>query len=156
MVSITGNAIGGGVAVSLNGTERVITQNGSAAFGNLSRGACPIMMLSQHLPKHVGLAAASESRRRKKTIISHLRRRTKSFQVFSSLLTFAKGISSLRLDIYLTDSTFSAAAVLKAMATEALLSTCQAGMASRIATDIRSVLKTNLTFKDFKDFKDFI
>jgi len=58
VVAITGNAIGGGVAVSLNGTERVIAQNGSAAFGNISRGACPIMMLSKHLPQHVGLTAA--------------------------------------------------------------------------------------------------
>ncbi|CAE7200277.1 echA12, partial [Symbiodinium sp. CCMP2456] len=58
VVAITGNAIGGGVAVSLNCTERVITQNGSAAFGNLSRGACPIMFLSKHLPQHVGLTAA--------------------------------------------------------------------------------------------------
>ena len=63
VVAITGNAIGGGVAVSLgqkspirvvtesspschplvrrslNATERVIAQNGSAAFGNISRGA---------------------------------------------------------------------------------------------------------------------
>eukprot|EP00913_Durusdinium_trenchii_P031387 g29387.t1 len=61
VVAITGNAIGG--------------------------GACPIMMLSKHLPQHVGLTAA--------------------------------------IDIYLTDSTFSANAVQKA------------GMVSRIASDIR-------------------
>ncbi|CAK9050683.1 unnamed protein product [Durusdinium trenchii] len=94
VVAITGNAIGGGVAVSLNGTERVIAQNGSAAFGNLSRGACPIMMLSKHLPQHVGLTAA--------------------------------------IDIYLTDSTFSANAVQKA------------GMVSRIASDIRTTKATAL------------
>lgn len=94
VVAITGNAIGGGVAVSLNGTERVIAQNGSAAFGNLSRGACPIMMLSKHLPQHVGLTAA--------------------------------------IDIYLTDSTFSANAVQKA------------GMVSRISADIRSTKATAL------------
>ncbi|CAJ1350670.1 unnamed protein product, partial [Effrenium voratum] len=94
VVAITGNAIGGGVAVSLNNTERVLAQNGTAAFGNISRGACPIMMLSKHLPQHVGLTAA--------------------------------------IDIYLTDATFSANAVLKA------------GMVSRISADIRSTKATAL------------
>eukprot|EP00930_Biecheleria_cincta_P069087 TRINITY_DN56872_c0_g1_i1.p1 TRINITY_DN56872_c0_g1~~TRINITY_DN56872_c0_g1_i1.p1 ORF type:complete len:601 (+),score=115.81 TRINITY_DN56872_c0_g1_i1:55-1857(+) len=60
ITAITGNAIGGGVAQSLNCTERVGTQNGSAAFGNISRGACPIGWLSMHLPKTVGLAAAMD------------------------------------------------------------------------------------------------
>lgn len=58
--AITGNAIGGGCAQALNCTERVGTQNGSAAFGNISRGACPIGWLSLHLPKTVGLAAAMD------------------------------------------------------------------------------------------------
>mmetsp|Transcript_19603 Transcript_19603/g.45588 ORF Transcript_19603/g.45588 Transcript_19603/m.45588 type:complete len:357 (+) Transcript_19603:65-1135(+) len=94
VVAITGNAIGGGVAVSLNCTERVIAQNGSAAFGNLSRGACPIMFLSKHLPQHVGLTAA--------------------------------------IDIYLTDSTVSAAFSTKA------------GVTSRIAGDNKSTKATAL------------
>ncbi|CAE8610250.1 unnamed protein product, partial [Polarella glacialis] len=58
--AITGSAIGGGVAVSMNTTARVATQNASLAFGNISRGACPIMFLSKNLPSTVGLATAMD------------------------------------------------------------------------------------------------
>lgn len=58
--AITGNAIGGGIAQGLNCMERIGTQNGSAAFGNISRGACPIGWLSNHLPQTVGMATAMD------------------------------------------------------------------------------------------------
>eukprot|EP00931_Biecheleriopsis_adriatica_P117030 TRINITY_DN92595_c0_g1_i1.p1 TRINITY_DN92595_c0_g1~~TRINITY_DN92595_c0_g1_i1.p1 ORF type:complete len:545 (-),score=94.65 TRINITY_DN92595_c0_g1_i1:179-1813(-) len=96
VAAVTGSAIGGGVAISLNCTERVITQNGSAAFGNISRGACPIMWLSKHLPQHVGLAAA--------------------------------------MNIYLTDSTFSASALQKA------------GLVTRVAIDNKATKATAFQF----------
>lgn len=56
----SGNLIGGGVALSLQSTSRVAAVNTTMCFGNLSRGACPIMLLSRNLPKLAGMAAAVE------------------------------------------------------------------------------------------------
>lgn len=58
--AMTGSCIGGGVALSLQSSTRVATSNTSMAFGNISRGACPIMWLSKNLPTTVGMSAALE------------------------------------------------------------------------------------------------
>jgi len=68
--AMTGSVIGGGVALSLQQTRRAAAAQATMSFGNLSRGACPVMFLSQNLPATVGLNNA--------------------------------------VDIYLTDSTYSA------------------------------------------------
>lgn len=58
VLAFTGSNIGGGIAMSLQQTERIGAANMSAAFGNISRGACPVMMLSRNLPLTVGLPQA--------------------------------------------------------------------------------------------------
>lgn len=55
-----GSQIGGGVAITLNMTTRICGATSSLAFGNLSRGACPIMNLSQNLAKQMGWTAAMD------------------------------------------------------------------------------------------------
>mmetsp|Transcript_39153 Transcript_39153/g.101228 ORF Transcript_39153/g.101228 Transcript_39153/m.101228 type:complete len:623 (-) Transcript_39153:54-1922(-) len=55
---ITGSSVGGGVAIATLTTQRVCASNASMAFGNLSRGASPLMWLSKNLPNEVGMAAA--------------------------------------------------------------------------------------------------
>lgn len=49
-----GANVGGGAAMSLNASYRITESRMSLSFGNLSRGACPIMNLSRHLPAAVG------------------------------------------------------------------------------------------------------
>mmetsp|Transcript_40079 Transcript_40079/g.93041 ORF Transcript_40079/g.93041 Transcript_40079/m.93041 type:complete len:704 (+) Transcript_40079:58-2169(+) len=56
----TGSVIGGGVALGLQQTHRVAASSASMAFGNISRGACPVMFLSQNLPTAVGTPGAVE------------------------------------------------------------------------------------------------
>jgi len=58
ILAYTGSNIGGGIAIGLQHTHRIGAANMSAAFGNISRGACPVMMLSRNLPLTVGLANA--------------------------------------------------------------------------------------------------
>mmetsp|Transcript_84756 Transcript_84756/g.182760 ORF Transcript_84756/g.182760 Transcript_84756/m.182760 type:complete len:660 (-) Transcript_84756:32-2011(-) len=58
ITAITGSAVGGGVAIATLTTQRVCASNASMAFGNLSRGASPMMWLSKNLPNEVGMSAA--------------------------------------------------------------------------------------------------
>mmetsp|Transcript_45784 Transcript_45784/g.131257 ORF Transcript_45784/g.131257 Transcript_45784/m.131257 type:complete len:581 (+) Transcript_45784:144-1886(+) len=58
ITAIQGSAVGGGVAISTNTTQRVAVANSSMAFGNLSRGASPLMWLSGNLVDEVGMANA--------------------------------------------------------------------------------------------------
>jgi len=45
-----GASVGGGAAQTLNTTFRSMEHRASVSFGNLSRGMCPIMLLSKHIP----------------------------------------------------------------------------------------------------------
>jgi len=58
ITAIQGSAVGGGVAVSTNTTQRVAVANASLSFGNLSRGASPLMWLSGNLVDEMGTANA--------------------------------------------------------------------------------------------------
>lgn len=58
ITAITGSAVGGGVAISVNTTQRVAAANASMSFGNLSRGASPLMWLSANLVGEIGMAEA--------------------------------------------------------------------------------------------------
>lgn len=60
VLAYTGSNIGGGIAIGLQHTHRIGASNMSAAFGNISRGACPVMFLSRNLPLTVGLKSAVE------------------------------------------------------------------------------------------------
>lgn len=59
LVVFTGAAVGGGVAISVNSTMRVAASNASMAFGNLSRGASPLMHLSKNLCNELGMSGAA-------------------------------------------------------------------------------------------------
>jgi len=50
-----GSNVGGGVAVATNTTQRVAATNASMSFGNLSRGASPLMWLSGNLVGEMGM-----------------------------------------------------------------------------------------------------
>jgi len=53
-----GACVGGGAACSLSSSHRMADTRMSLSFGNLSRGAVPIMMLSHNLPSVVGRPSA--------------------------------------------------------------------------------------------------
>mmetsp|Transcript_54317 Transcript_54317/g.129436 ORF Transcript_54317/g.129436 Transcript_54317/m.129436 type:complete len:390 (-) Transcript_54317:74-1243(-) len=58
VTAIHGTAIGGGVAIAMETYCRCIALTTSLCFGNLSRGAVPIFILSRHLPQALGQTAA--------------------------------------------------------------------------------------------------
>lgn len=53
-----GTVVGGGVAFALMLKNRVAAASCTLSFGNLSRGVCPVLQLSQRLPGAVGQVAA--------------------------------------------------------------------------------------------------
>merc|ERR1712060_723962 len=56
-IAVTGSAIGGGVAISTTCNLRACAASASMAFGNISRGASPVMCLSANLLDILGLPA---------------------------------------------------------------------------------------------------
>jgi len=57
-IAVTGSAIGGGVAISTTCNVRCAAASASMAFGNISRGASPVMCLSANLLEILGMPSA--------------------------------------------------------------------------------------------------